>query len=268
MNMSIPMPVRDQSGQDLLLVGGYTGAFFLSPAIHEHVAALQRSLEDYLLVVPHDTLKWQAIGAGAEDWRPIGAKTLAQCRDQLCIEAARRRDLTSIELRSGGNVNDASTWSVTIIGNPVDTEMPDENTLFEFTLPAATFDSHEAESAARLFMRMAQQVPYRHAYFSPALLWSPVLEDEALGGVGALERASGGTFDAVPFKEGVALRAGSTPALKASSGPSFQAMCRLATVLEPITSYDEAALTATEFAPDDDESFVPRWERRFLGTVS
>ena len=310
MNQKLPLPVSDPATGHDLLVAGYTGAFFLPPAIHEHVAFLQTALARYLKVVPPNTLRWQAVGAGAEEWRPTGNATLAKCLDQLRPEAARRRDLTSIELRSGADESDASQWSITIIGNPVDSEMPQENTLFEFTLPASTFEAVEAEGAARLFMQFAVDLPFKYAYFSPAMLWSPVLEDEALtrartlamrypgldvsrnavarsflgkrvrgarwitllnaeltaslGGLSVMETASQALFDTVPYKSGAALRAGLAPALKADTEHAFRAMCGMAQVLEPITAHDEEALPATEFAPDDDDEFVLRWERRFL----
>jgi len=310
MTNSLPLPVRDAESGFPMLVAGYIGAFFLPPAIHEHVGPLTQAMEKYLVLPPPGTLRWQAIGAGAEDWRAVGAATRAKCLDQLRPEAARKRDLTSIELRSGSDEQEASQWSIVIIGNPPDKEMPDETSLFEMTMPANSFDVEEAESAARIFMAFAQDLPYRYAYFSPALLWSPVLEDQALssarkiamkfpgldvsrnavarsfigrgvrgarwitlldatlaetaGGIQELKAASHGTFDAVPFKGGVALRAGPAPNVRADGGPSFEAMRALARALECMTVQDEAALTATEFSPDDDEDFVSKWERRYL----
>ena len=310
MNQKLPLPVKDPATGHDLLVAGYTAAYFLPPAIHEHVAPLQWALKRFLTLAPEGALRWQAIGAGAEDWRPVGSSTQAKCLDQLRPEAARRRDLTSIELRSGSDVSDASQWSITIIGNPVDKEMPAENTLLEWTIPARICDGGEADAAARMFMAFAAEVPYRHAYFSPAILWSSVLEEEALtraraiamrfpgldvsrnavarsflgervrganwitlldsgmtsalGGSVATAQAAHSAFDAVPFKSGVALRAGSAPTLKADVGPAFGAMCSMAKLLLPITAHDKEALPATEFAPDDDEEFVLRWERRYL----
>lgn len=310
MTSTPPLPSLGPASAAPILAWGYTGAFFLPAPIHALIEPLTGALDAYLAHVPPGTLRWQAIGAGTEDWRPVGAATRAKCADQLRPDAARKRDLTSIELRSGDGADEASQWAVTIIGNPRDDELPDESTLFEMTLPARTYDAEEAEAAARLFMALALALPYRSAYFSPALLWSPLLADDALtrargiamrlpgldishnvvarsflgrrirgarwitlldgeltaaaGGIAVLRNTSGGSFDVVAFRDGVALRAGAAPALAARDQPGFGALQKMARALEAITATDEAALPATEFAPDDDDDFVGRWERRFL----
>lgn len=180
MTTKLPLPIRGVNSGRPILKAGYTGAFFLPSPIGEHVQFLSEALDAVLAWVPDGALKWQSIGAGSESWSPVKASTLAKCKDQLRPDAARKRDLTSIELRSGEDESDASEWCITIIGNPVDEELPDEDTLFEVSFPAVDYAADEADAVARRFMAVAATLPYRAAYLSPALLWSRVEEDEAL----------------------------------------------------------------------------------------
>ena len=174
-----PAEVKDLIGT-ILLRRGYTAAFFVPGPIADAVPALSAATETFLASLPEDALHWESIGASAESWRAVGKTLRDKWTKQLSLPSAAKRDLTSIEISGAVDEGGAPDWGLTILGNPVDDEMPDEKILFEVTFPAVDFSQDEGEERTRRFLALAEMLPYDYAYLSLSLLWSPVSEDDAL----------------------------------------------------------------------------------------
>lgn len=180
--MSTLIPtVLKTDGDTVLLRDGITAAFFLTPPLDATAPALQKSFDRYLAHVTPAALHWASVGAHAEEFRPLNAKSIERCRAMLGIEAARKRDLTAFRLLDGDTDGDAPANGVSLIGNPIDAGEPLESNLLEFYFPSTTISTPEsADEFVDLLLRLSEELPIRYAYASPALHWAEVAENEAL----------------------------------------------------------------------------------------
>ncbi|EXI64486.1 MAG: hypothetical protein AW08_03675 [Candidatus Accumulibacter adjunctus] len=167
--------------ETVLLRDGITAAFFLPPPLEATAAALQNAFDRYLAHVGLATLRWASVGAHAEEFRPLNAKSIERCRAMLSVEAARGRKLTAFRLLDGRTDGDAPEHGVSVIGNPIDAEEPLESNLLEFYFPSTTISTPEsADVFVSLLLQLSEHLPIRYAYASPALHWAEVAESEGL----------------------------------------------------------------------------------------
>ena len=171
---------EDAENGMVYLRNGITVAFFLPVPIDKIAATILEGFDEYLKMIPPDTLRWASVGANSEEWKPVVKKTFEKCRGQLNPEAARKRSLTSFELADGNNGGEAPGHGVLIIGNPYDPDLPDERCLVQFYFPPKSIEDENVETFIATVRKLANILPYTYGYASPALQWSRLFSTEAL----------------------------------------------------------------------------------------
>jgi TseV toxin immunity protein TsiV len=171
---------RDAKSGTVYLRQGYIAAFFLPVPIDAIVAPIGAAFEYCLSMMSPGALKWQSIGAGSQEWRPLAKDFAAKCRAQLDPKAARKRDLTAFELTGCEQGGDAPIWGISVLGNPVDKDLPQEDCLFQIHLPWDAFEGEALEANVGHAVELAKLLPYVSGYLSPVLAWAPLEKDRGL----------------------------------------------------------------------------------------
>lgn len=148
--------------------------FFLPPMIHESVEALRQVLDLYLDAIPPDALAWSLIGANSETWKPISKLTLGKAREQLKVEAAARRKMTAFTLAGGEKGGEASSYAISVAGEPGDPDLPDLQALLELSFPMEAISPETVGKFVAFCARVAEVLPYVSGYAAPALQWTLV----------------------------------------------------------------------------------------------
>ena len=80
-----PSPILeiDPQSRRVILREGFTAAFFLPSPIATVCAHIAEAFQIYLGMIPADALRWQAIGAASEAWKPVSGTTVQRCLAQV-----------------------------------------------------------------------------------------------------------------------------------------------------------------------------------------
>lgn len=171
---------RDNESGIVYLRDGITAAFFLPTPLHEIVDPILSVFQKYIEIIPDQVLRWESVGANSEEWRPVSKTTISRCCSQLQPEAARKRDLTSFELKDGDLAGDASGYGITVIGNPLDPELLEEKNLVQIYFPIRFIEADQVDSFVDTIRNLAALLPFVSGYVSPGLQWAESFSEEAM----------------------------------------------------------------------------------------
>lgn len=171
---------KDRESGIVYLRDGVTVSFFLPMPLHEIVKPISSVFMEYIKIIPDEVLRWESVGATSEEWRPISKTTISRCLLQLKPEAARKRNLTCFELMDGDKPGDAPGYGITIIGNPVDPELPKEKNLVQMYFPSSHIEADKVDGFVDTICNLASQLPYVSGYVSPGLHWAELFSGEAM----------------------------------------------------------------------------------------
>lgn len=176
----ITIKKRDRESGMVYLRDGITVAFFIPTPLHEVVEPIRAVFDEFLKMIPTDALRWESIGAGSEEWRPVTRTTYDRCRAQLKREAALRRSLTSFELTDGDQGGEAPSHGIVVIGNPTDPELPEERNLLQMYFPSETIAAGNVNDFVRKICSMAAKLSCAYGYASPGLQWAELFRELAM----------------------------------------------------------------------------------------
>lgn len=163
---------KDPDSGTLYLRDGTILAFFLPMPFGDVAPAILDAFDTYLGTIPPKTLRWAAIGANADEWRPVAPATLTRCRTLLTGSGPARRSLTALTLTDGDEGGDAPGHGIQVIGNKPDPEQADEVNLFQVFYPTEVLTTEQVDDLVAKACRFAETLPYVCGYGSPALLWA------------------------------------------------------------------------------------------------
>ena len=171
--------LRDAAGR-VYLRAAINVAFFLKPPIDEVVSELRAVFDEYLGMVSPETLRWEAVGAAAEEWKPFNSTTIKRCRAQLSQPAASKRRLTAFELADGEVAGDAPQNSFQVLGGPIRTNLPQETCLLQMCFPSDAVKADSVDGFVAQVRQLASLMPYVSGYCSPVLNWAELGREEAI----------------------------------------------------------------------------------------
>jgi hypothetical protein len=164
---------QDKKSKSVYLRDGFIAAFFLPTPIHETVKEIARAFEAYIAMIPPDALRWESVGANAEEWKAFSKTTVKRCLAQLDVAAAKKRELTAFHLTDGNEGGEAPGYGVWLEGGKKDSDWPDQTTIFQVFFPSGAANDPDAFVAN--VRTLAAMLPYHSGYASPALHYAPDL---------------------------------------------------------------------------------------------
>ena len=166
------------SGQEPLARDNYVIAFFLPDPFPGVAEAVLAAFNLWRSVVPAAALGWRLVGATAEEAKPIGAKTIAQCVSMLDPAKAAKREITAFSLFGPQSNTPDHRFNVVgerMVGSGFTANLVG---LIEIWIPN---DFQTASVVADFARRLAEFLPYLSGYAAPALAFSPAVDVHAAG---------------------------------------------------------------------------------------
>ena len=159
--------IHPESGR-VFLRNCVIAAFFVARPLHEVSNSIATALDQYVAMIPPDTLKWVVPSATAEEWKPFTAKTIAKCKSYLVSEGTKKRYMTAFHLSDteGG----VPRYSFNLVGKPVVDTTPEELTLIQMAFPLSVLAADQVERFVSSIRRLATIIPTTSGYCSPALV--------------------------------------------------------------------------------------------------
>jgi TseV toxin immunity protein TsiV len=155
-------------------------AFFLPGPIDETVSAIDRAFDLFLAMIPKGAFRWASVGASSEEWKPVSESTIARCKAQLRRDAAAKRKMTSFELVDGDVGGSVPRYAVTVLGEPLDSKLPNERTLFQMSFPIDAVMAGDVDAFVAELVEIAAALPVDSGYGSPAIQWAQFDRDAAI----------------------------------------------------------------------------------------
>ncbi len=185
----IPKVIKTDENGAVYLRDGITIAFFLPIPLDAVVDSLRLAFDQYLKTTPINLLKWCSVGADSEEFRPVTAKTMDQCRALLTKESARKRKLTAFEIFDGDQDGDAPSHGFIVLGNPTDKREPLETNLVQVYRPSDEVSTPEkADEFVEWVKNFCSGLPFIYGYAAPGLHWSEGSQIDALTDARALAK--------------------------------------------------------------------------------
>ena len=175
-----PILKKDPDDGTVLLRDGVTLAFFLPMPFGEVAVAVLAAVDSYLATLPPDALKWGAVGANADEWKPVTRTTVSRARVLLEGAGPAKRAMTAFTLAETELGGGAPIRGVQVVGSKPDPDLPDERNLVQFFFPAESLEPGQVEAFVTAAKGLAKLLPFDFGYGSPALQWSELHADEAL----------------------------------------------------------------------------------------
>jgi hypothetical protein len=156
----------------VILRSGVTLAFFLPMPFGEVATAALETFERYLAGIPQGVLRWSAVGATTDEWKPLAKTTLGRCRALLTGDGPATRNLTAFTLTDGQEGGAAPGYSILVVGGKPSPRLLDELALIQMTFPSSVLAEDGIEKFVTFATHLAEPLPYVSGYGSPALVWS------------------------------------------------------------------------------------------------
>ncbi len=157
--------VREPDG-DLLVRDSIVAAFFCKKSYPSVAAEFGRVFASWLARTPEDARRFAAIGAHAEEFKPLTSRSLARARVEFDPARAKTRDMCSLDICGPQEINADRMFHFSGSRDLAAEETCD----LEIRTPTSEVENNPDEYV-EFVRRVAELIPYDSGYASPALVF-------------------------------------------------------------------------------------------------